>query len=384
MTSSPFASIIEHFSDLDDPRAAHRIEYQLEDIVIITLCAVLCGADNWVEVSNYGRSKAQWLKQWLALPNGIPSHDTFEWVFARLKPHQLQQCFLNWTQAIYQLSAGELIAIDGKTLRGAIAPGERRSLIHMVSAWASHNRLVLGQRTVEEKSNEITAIPELLKILELEGALVSIDAMGCQTAIAETIIEGQGDYVLALKGNQGDLYNDVVQLFEYACQTQFRGIEHDSYQTVEKGHGRIEHRTYWTMGQTDYLLGAERWAQLKSIGCVESCRRQPGQPGTLQRRYYLLSIESNAQRFADAVRSHWGIENQLHWILDVGFREDKLRACQGYSAQNLSAIRRIAANLLQQESTAKCGVKAKRLKAGWDDEYLLKLLSAAAKGIPSS
>ena len=221
MTSSPFASIIEHFSDLDDPRAAHRIEYSLEDIIIITLCAVLCGADNWVEVANYGRSKAQWLKQWIALPNGVPSHDTFEWVFARLKPQQLQQCFLNWTQAIYQLSAGELIAIDGKTLRGAIAPGEQCSLIHMVSAWASHNRLVLGQRTVDEKSNEITAIPELLKVLALEGALVSIDAMGCQTAIAETIIEGQGDYVLALKGNQGDLYNDVVQLFDHACHLRF-------------------------------------------------------------------------------------------------------------------------------------------------------------------
>jgi len=224
----------------------------------------------------------------------------------------------------------------------------------------------------------------LLKVLELEGALVSIDAMGCQTAIAKTIIEGQGDYVLALKGNQGDLYTDVEQLFDHACRTEFQGIEHDSYQTIEKGHSRIEHRTYWTMGQTDYLLGAELWAGLKSIGCVESRRRSPGESGTSQRRYYLLSLESDAQRFADAVRSHWGIENQLHWILDVGFREDELRACRGYSAENLAGIRHVAANLLQQESTAQCGAKAKRLKAGWNDDYLLKVLSAARKAQLSS
>lgn len=380
--ASPVASIIEHFSALSDPRAAHRIEHQLIDIVVITLCATICGADTWVDVANYGRAKEDWLRQWLALPSGIPSHDTFEVVFARLKPEPLQACFLSWVEAICELSAGQLIAIDGKTLRGAYERGGRRSLIHMVSAWASQNRLVLAQRKVAEKSNEITAIPELLKVLNLEGALVSIDAMGCQKEIAATIIQGQGDYVLALKGNQGDLYTDVVQVFDHAQRQNFQGIEHQCYERREQGHGRLESRTYWTMGQTDFLLGAEKWRELKSIGCVESRRSLPGQEETVERRYYLLSIESDVHRFAEAVRHHWRIENQLHWVLDVAFEEDKSRPCRGHSAENLAVMRHMAVNLLHQETTAQGGVKAKRLKAGWDDAYLHKVLMTGAKTIP--
>ncbi|NJL89078.1 MAG: ISAs1 family transposase [Coleofasciculaceae cyanobacterium SM2_1_6] len=378
MPDSPVASLVEHFSNVKDPRAKHSIAHPLIDIVSITICAVICGANSWSEVESYGRAKQEWLSKFLALPNGIPSHDTFERLFARLKPQELQQCFLNWVQAVFQTTVGQVIAIDGKTLRGAYERGEERGMIHMVSAWATQNHLVLGQCKVAEKSNEITAIPELLKMLKLEGGIVSIDAMGCQTKIAETIINQGGDYVLALKANQGNLHEDVTQLFKLAHQQNFKDIEHDFSQTIDKGHGRIEIRKYWLMGQTQYLLGAENWRGLQSIGCVESERRINGK-STIERRYYLLSIPVNAQLFARAVRSHWGIENQLHWILDVGFREDESRACQGNSAENMAVVRHIAVNLLSQEKSVKVGVKAKRLRAGWDDDYLLKVLSHASR-----
>lgn len=247
-------------------------------------------------------------------------------------------------------------------------------MIHMVSAWAHQNRLVLGQRKVHEKSHEITAIPELLPVLDLAGAVVSIDAMGCQTAIAAHIIAQQGDYVLALKGNQGDLHQDVRQRFHHAQTQNFRAIEHDFYQTQAQGHGRQELRRYWVMGRTESWVGAEHWAKLTTIGGVES-QRQSGDKSSSETRYYLLSLPLDAKRFAAAVRGHWGIENQLHWILDVGFREDDSRATQGYSAENLAVIRHLAVNLLTQEKTAKGGTRAKRLKAGWADHYLTKVLS---------
>ena len=239
-------------------------------IVLITICAVICGADNWVEIENYGIAKQAWLETFLELPHGIPSHDTLERTFARLRPEQVQQCFLNWVQAVFNITDGQLISIDGKTLRGSYERGGKQGMIHMVSAWAHQNRLVLGQRKVHEKSNEITAIPELLKVLDLAGAVVSIDAMGCQTAIAAQIVAQQGDYVLALKGNQGNLHQDVRQLFDHAHTQNFRDIEYDFYETEEKGHGRQENRRYWVMGQTEYLVGAENWEKLTTIGCVES------------------------------------------------------------------------------------------------------------------
>jgi len=364
----------EHFSALDDPRAQHSIEHLLLDIVLITICAVICGADNWVEIENYGIAKQEWLETFLELPNGIPSHDTLERTLALMCPEQVQQCFLNWVQAVFNITDGQLISIDGKTLRGSYERGGKQGMIHMVSAWAHQNRLVLGQRKVHEKSNEITAIPELLKVLDLAGAVVSIDAMGCQTEIAAQIVAQQGDYVLALKGNQGNLHQDVRQLFDHAHTQNFRDIEHDFYETEEKGHGRQENRRYWVMGQTEFLVGAENWEKLTTIGCVES-QRQIGDKISSEMRYYLLSLPLDAKRFAEAVRGHWGIENQLHWILDVGFREDDSRATQGYSAENLAVIRHLAVNLLTQEKTAKGGTHAKRLKAGWNDHYLTKVLS---------
>jgi predicted transposase YbfD/YdcC len=373
--TSPAALIETHFGGLKDPRAAHSIEHQLIDILIITICATICGANDWEAIAQYGRTKQEWLKTWLELPNGIPSADTFSRVFARLKPEELQKCFMGWMQAVQNVTEGELLNIDGKTLRGAKEVGKSRSLIHMVSVWSASQHLVLGQMKVSEKSNEITAIPPLLEMLAIRGCLVSIDAMGCQTEIAKTIVEQGADYVLALKGNQGDLHNDVSQLFTSARKQNFRNIEHQFHSTVSFGHGRMETRRYWTMGDTEYLIGAHKWSGLKSIGMVESQREMNGKV-SVEQRYYILSIESDVQRFATAVRSHWSIENQLHWILDVGFGEDAAQSCQGYSAENLAVIRHIGINLLSRDKESKVGVKTRRLQAGWDDNYLKTVLSA--------
>lgn len=374
MTQSTIATLKEHFGDLTDPRAQHSIDHLLIDIVIITICAVICGAESWPEIENYGLAKQEWLSTFLELPNGIPSHDTFERLFARLKPAQLQQCFLSWVQAVFEISGGQLIAIDGKTLRGSYERGGQKAMIHMVSAWATTNRIVLGQRKVHEKSNEITAIPALIEVLDLVGAVVSIDAMGCQTEIAKQIVAQEGDYVLALKGNQGNLFEDVEQLFTHARQENFEQIEHSYHETHDEAHGRLETRRYWVMGQTEYLIGAENWEKLTAIGCVES-QRQIGDKITCETRYYLLSLALSAEKFAEVVRGHWGIENQLHWVLDVAFREDQCRTTTGYSGENLAVIRHIAVNLLTHEKSAKCGTHAKRMKAGWDDRYLLKVLA---------
>jgi predicted transposase YbfD/YdcC len=372
---SPAALIKTHFGELKDPRAAQSIEHQLIDILIITICATICGANDWEAIAQYGRTKQEWLKTWLELPNGIPSSDTFSRLFARLKPAELQKCFMGWMQAVTKATEGELINIDGKTIRGATEAGNARSLIHMVSVWSASQHLVLGQTKVSEKSNEITAIPPLLEMLAIRGCLVSIDAMGCQTEIAKTIVEQGADYVLALKGNQGDLHTDVAQLFTAARKQNFRNIEHQFHSTVSKGHGRIETRRYWTMGHTEYLIGAHKWSGLKSIGMVESQREMNGKV-SIEQRYYILSIQSDVQRFATAVRSHWSIENQLHWILDVGFGEDAAQSCSGYSAENLAVIRHIGINLLSRDKESKVGVKTRRLQAGWDDNYLKTVLSA--------
>jgi predicted transposase YbfD/YdcC len=374
MPPSLIATLETHFTSLHDPRADHSIDHKLNDIVAITICAVICGADSWIEVENYGTSKQQWLSSFLELPKGIPSHDTFERLFARLRPTELQQCFLNWVQAIFHVTEGQVIAVDGKTLRGAYERGQGRSMIHMVSAWATANRIVLGQCKTQEKSNEITAIPELLKLLDLAGAVVTIDAMGTQKAIAQQIVDQGADYVLALKGNQGNLHQDVMQLFDAAFAQSFTGIEHQFHQTHDQAHGRIETRRYWVMGQTQYLTDSGLWAGLSSIGCVESKRTVAGKT-SIERRFYILSFPPDVARFAQAVRAHWGIENQLHWMLDVGFREDHLRSCQGHSAENMAVIRHLALNLLSQDKTKKGGIHAKRLAAGWDADYLEKILT---------
>lgn len=363
----------DHFNEIEDPRIERTKRHKLIDILTIAILAVICGADSWVGMESFGQAKHCWLKGILELPNGIPSHDTFARVFARLNPEQFQACFLSWVRSLMRLSAGEVIAIDGKTLRQSYNPADSKAAIHMVSAWATANRLVLGQRKVDAKSNEITAIPQLIKLLEMEGCIVTIDAMGCQKQIAKQIIERNADYVLALKDNQGNLFSDVQQIFAHAQLSNFAGIEHTFDQTIDKGHGRVEIRRCWTMGQVEYLVDADKWAQFTSIGMIQAERRLSAKV-EYETRYYISSLTSDAARLSQAVRTHWLVENALHWVLDLAFVEDTCRIRKDFAPENLAVVRHIALNLLSQETSLKLGVKNKRLRAGWDDDYLLKVL----------
>ncbi|WP_035985235.1 ISAs1 family transposase [Leptolyngbya sp. KIOST-1] len=375
-SAQPLSPLIEHFQSLDDPRCSHLVEHRLLDIIGLTLCAVICGADSWVDIAAYGRAKEAWLRGFLSLPHGIPSHDTIARLFAALDSAAFQSCFVAWVKAVAHLGSSEQIAIDGKTLRHSYDRGGGKGAIHMVSAWANEQRLVLAQVKVDEKSNEITAIPELLKVLDLQGCLVTIDAMGTQTAIAHQIIEGRGDYILSLKGNQGNIHEDVEQVFTWARQQDFKDISHEFHQTITPGHGRIDIRRHWLLDGVEHLINAERWVGLKRVGLVEAERRILGQPPTIEQRYYLVSFDGDVQRFAQGVRSHWGIENQLHWVLDVAFHEDASRIRKDHAPANLAVVRHIALNLLRQDTFAKGGIKAKRLQAGWDNDYLIRLLSS--------
>lgn len=373
MKLKPKYKLVEHLSEIDDPRIERSKRHKLIDILTIAILAVICGADSWVAMENFGQAKFKWLKRILELPNGIPSHDTFARVFARLNPQQLQQSFLEWVRSLVGLSGGQVIAIDGKTLRQSYDSADGKGAIHMVSAWASHNRLVLGQCKVDDKSNEITAIPQLLKVLEVSGCVITIDAMGCQNQIAKLIVERGADYVLALKDNQGNLFEDVQQIFAQAQAINFAGIEHDFHQTLDKGHGRVEIRRCWTMGQVEFLIDADKWVKFTSIGMIQAERRINGKIER-ETRYYISSLTSDAHRLSKAVRSHWLVENSLHWVLDLAFLEDACRIRKDYAPENLALVRHVALNLLNQDTTLKIGIKNKRLRAGWDEDYLLKVL----------
>ena len=376
MTQDPTCIITEHFGSLKDQRTGRMVDHYLLEIITIAICATICGADDWVAVEEFGQAKEKWFRTFLKLPNGIPSHDTFGRVFVQLDPDQFRHCFLSWIQAISQLSQGEIVAIEGKRLRRSHDGTLGKAAIHMVSAWAATNRLVLGQLKTDEKSNEITAIPELLRVLALKGCIVTIDAMGCQTEIAELIVDQKADYVLALKGNQGTLHDDVQDLFASAHQINFQDIAHDFHQTIDKDHGRIEIRRYWAVSDPEfisYLDPTGKWAGLQSIGMVEA-QRQVGNLITTEIRYYISSRPGDAIEFAQAVRTHWGIENCVHWVLDVAFREDDCRVRKGNGPQNFALLRHIALNLLRHEKSAKCGIRTKRLKAGWNEDYLFKVL----------
>ena len=374
-TQHPSGSLLTHFETLEDPRTAYLVEHPLLDIVALTICAVICGAETWKGIEAYDHSKSDWLKTFLGLPNGIPSHDTIARVFALLEPTQLQECFVSWVKSIAELSLGEVVSLDGKSARHSYDKSKGKGAIHMVSAWASENQLVLAQVKVSDKSNEITAIPKLLNILDVSGCIITIDAMGAQKEIAQQITDQGADYVLSLKGNQGNLHEDVEQLFDWACKTNFKDIEHEAHQTIEKGHGRIEIRRYWLLGNVEHLEDAQLWAGLKRVGMIEAERRIKGKPTTVERRYFLTSLDGGIERFAYASRGHWGIENRLHWSLDVVFHEDDSRIRKGHAPENMTVMRKIALNLLAKESS-KGSKKAKRLKAGWDNDFLVQVLLA--------
>lgn len=374
VSSNPAVSLITHFESLPEPRQSGKVEHKLIDIIIITICAVICGADTWVEVEEFGKEREDWLRKFLELPNGIPSHDTFGRVFSVLSSVEFQKCFSSWIEAVFSVTNGQVIAIDGKTLRKSYDRSSNKAAIHMVSAWATANRVVLGQVKTEEKSNEITAIPELLRLLEVKNCIVTIDAMGCQKAIASQVIAQEGDYVLGLKGNQGNLYEDVQLFFEYALKEKFKDIAHSYHEDIDAGHGRIETRRAWTVGDIDWLEGKDQWKGLNVIGMVEATREIDSKSST-ERRFYIGSIENDAETLGNAVRAHWGIENSLHWSLDVTFREDVCRVRKGNASENFAVIRHIALGLLQQEKTAKTGIKAKRFKAALSADYLTKILT---------
>jgi predicted transposase YbfD/YdcC len=365
-----------HFATLTAPRcpAAPNSRHLLMDILIIAVCAVISGAEGWEDIEAYGKSQAAWFAEILDLPHGIPGHDTFRRVLSQLDHEELTQCFIAWTNALSEASGGDIVSIDGKTLRHSFDRATSTAAIHMVSAWASANRLVLGQLKVEEKSNEITAIPRLLPLLALTGAVVTIDAMGCQKAIAKTITEQGADYVLALKDNHPTLSDEVTRFLNAARDTGFTDVAHAYYETVDGDHGRIETRRYWITSEIAWLDAKASWSNLHSVGMVES-RREIGDTVQIDTRYFLTSLPAQGVRFAQAVRQHWGIENSLHWVLDVSFDEDACRIRKDQGAQTFAVLRHIALNLLRREPHHKRGIKARRKRAGWDRDYLLQVLA---------
>ena len=377
MDATPIASLTEQFSKLKDPRVDRTKRHKLIDVVVIAICAVIGGADTWADVELFGKSKKDWLSGLIELPNGIPSHDTFGRVFAMLDSEQFQECFVDWVRAVSEVTGGQLVAIDGKTVRRSHDRFIGKGAIHMVSAWASENHLVLGQTKVDERSNEITAIPELLRVLDVSGCIVTIDAMGCQKEIALTITDRGADYVLALKENQPQLHEDVREIFDHARRTGFADLDHDFCETVNKGHGRIETRRCWAVSDPDYISyvnDSQEWHRLTSMVMVESERLVDGKT-TRQVRYYISSLPNRAETLLATVRGHWGVENSVHWVLDVAFREDDSRVRKGNAPENLAVLRRIALNMLKAETTSKGGIAAKRKRAGWDNDYLRKVLA---------
>lgn len=375
-------SLVAHFAEVADPRMDRRKEHDLVDVLVIAVCTLLCAGETYNDMEDFGKAKYQWFKTFLKLPNGIPSHDTFNRVFAALEPKEFLDCFLRWTQSLREAVNQEVVALDGKALRRALNQGQ--NVKYVVSAWAESNGLVLGQLKVADKSNEITAVPELLRVLELSGCIVTIDAMGCQKKIAKEIIEADADYVLALKGNQETVHEEVKSFLDatLAERQTLRPVGAKlsraaatlaSLQTVEKDHGRLETRCYYQSDYLGWFADRAKWEGLKSVGMVESIR-EVGEQKTVERRYYLSSLVLNIETFGRAVRSHWGVENKVHWVMDVCFREDQSRARAGYAAENLATLRRLALNMLKREKTKKRGIRGKQLNASWDHAYLLKLL----------
>ncbi len=373
-------SLIEHLQQLPDPRVQGRCQHDLVDVLMIALCCMLCGGEGFNDMEDFGRAKRQWFRTFLRLRSGIPTHDTFNRVFAALKPEAFLELFLAWTQTLRSTVSEEIVALDGKALRRAIDRGDSPRVI--VSAWAASNSLVLGQIEVPDKTNEITALPKLLRALELSGCIVTLDAMGCQKEIAKEIKAADAEYVLALKGNQGQCYEEIKSYLDDAVARHYEkaparknAVPLAYQETVEKDHGRLETRRYWQSGELDWFAGKAEWESLRSVGVVESVRQVGEEAPTVERRYYLSSLRVDVEKFARAVRGHWAIENSLHWVLDVQCGEDRSRARAGHAAANLATLRRLALNLLKQDRTKKRGIKGKQLNASWDHAYLLRLLA---------
>jgi predicted transposase YbfD/YdcC len=374
--AAPPAALLHHFADLTDPRSDHTKPHGLLDLVALTLCAVGAGADCWADVESYGHAKRDWLETFLDLPHGIPSHDALGRVFAALDPGAFRRCFLGWMHAVVGASGGRLIAIDGKALRRSLAAAKGKSAIRLVSAWARENHLLLGQQAVADKSNEITAIPALLELLDLQGALVTIDAVGCQRRSAGRIVDGGGDCVLAVKDNRPTLCADVQQLFRDGLEDDFAGLAHRYHRAAERGHGRAGERHYHQVAVPAEVAGRHAgFPGLRTSGVVYSERREGDGELAGEARFYVSSLGLGVKAFAGAVRGHWSVGNNLHWSLDVAFREDESRVRKGRGPENLGLVRRIALSLLRRaEAGKKVGLACKRKQAGWDDEFLLRAL----------
>jgi predicted transposase YbfD/YdcC len=359
-----------HLSIIRDPRQAGKVDHRLSDIVMLSICATVGGAEGWLDIEEFGRTHERWFCTQGLFDNGIPVGDTVARVMSMLSPKAFQTAFIAWMQDVAALTHGEVIAVDGKTLRRSHDRKARKAPLHMVSAFACSNGVVLGQERTEEKSNEITAIPSLLA---LSGCFATIDAMGCQKAIAKQITQAKGDYVLAVKDNQRSLHEAITDWFDVARADDFKHAPHDFYEQTDKGHGRVEVRRYWLSGDLSGLAEPQRWAGLRSIGMAENETHHGGKC-TIERRYFITTLSANAQQFAHAVRNHWGIENRLHWVLDMSFREDECRIRRGDGAEILGVVRHIALNLLRQDKTSKRGIKGKRYKAALDINYAAKVL----------
>lgn len=371
-------SILAYFADLDDPRIERNRKHPLMNILTIAILGVLCGADTWVDIQRYGEAKRDWLASFLDLSNGIPSHDTFGRVFRWLDAEQFQAQFVAWAERICQVTSGQLVALDGKKLRRSQDRPHQRDGIWMVSAWVSENRLVLGQRRVEDKSNEITAVPELLAALDITGCVVTLDALNTQTAIAEQIVKAQADYLLPVKENQGTLYEDLEMLFEGFEAENYVAVPHDTAKRVSEGHDRRELRQCWVVTEPDYRAYLRReasWPKLTSLVKLLTVRTT-AKKTEVTVRYFISSWSASAQAFLGRIREHWQIENGLHWVLDIAFREDESRIRKDHAPQNMAVLRHMALNLLKQETSMKIGIAAKRKMAGWDNDYLLKVLCA--------
>jgi predicted transposase YbfD/YdcC len=367
-------SLIFHFGDLPDPRVRGRTDYPLIEIVFLCISAIISGFDGWEAIEDFGHGKLSWLRKFLPYENGIPRHDTVARVMSCLSSKALQSCFISWVQSIAEITEGEIVAIDGKQARRSYDTKDRKAAIHMVSAWACQNGVVLGQQKTDTKSNEISAIPQLLELLELKGCIVTIDAMGCQREIAAKIRACDADYVLALKGNQNALQEMTSDFFSMAIKKDFSSVKHSRFEDNDYGHGRIESRVCYAVTLPDYLRDFHKdWKDLKTLACVVSSR-EINNIKTYETRYYISSLEADAAKISHAIRCHWQVENALHWVMDVTFKEDESRIRRGVAAENMSVMRHLALNLIKKESDSSFSVPRKRRKAGLYDEYREKVL----------